>query len=122
MAFTILRTNTSAEAPTGNYTAKVVIGNRSLCKPKIETVAACSINQPLVPAKDSCKKLRQMAAMAVARNLHTTINGKAWIKPKLRSEYTGISVFDSPIRSYYTESGRFPAPLGNEKNFHHNRK
>lgn len=102
------RTNTSAEAPTGNYTAKVKIGNRQFMQTvKIETVKPNRLKIYInfgSGKKDSVAKITaKWLHGAVARNLHTTINVSMNQTETSFGKYRDY-VFDSPIRSYYTES------------------
>jgi len=99
------RTNTSSEAPTGNYMALVKVGNRQYSQTlKIETVkpnrlkiyfdfATQKINDSL--AKLSVKWLHG----AVAKKLHTLVNVNVNQATTSFAKYKAY-VFDSPIRSF----------------------
>lgn len=95
---------TADEAPTGNYTAAVHVGNRVFSKTlKVETVKANRLKIYLEAVKNNSVKL-------AAKWLHgaSAKNLKANVSVSLRPTRTQFKnhkgyTFDSPIRSFYTD-------------------
>lgn len=114
------RTATSPEAPTGNYTAMVRVGNRQFSQSlKIETVKPNRLKIYLDfaggGANDSVAKLSaRWLHGATAKNLHASVNVSVNQMPTVFSNYKSYC-FDSPVRHFYSDADQvFDGPL-NEK-------
>lgn len=101
------RTATNANAPTGNYTAVVSVGNRSFTKNlHIETIKpnrlkiAMNVDQGLV--KDSSHLSVKWLHGAVAKNMRATVSVKVNQLETIFPSYKTYT-FDSPMRSCQTE-------------------
>lgn len=103
------RTATSAEAPTGNYTATAKVGNRVFTQSiKIETVKPnrLKISLDVDPQKTGDTTARLSVKWlhgAVAKNLHAMISVSISQSKTRFPKYSGYE-FDSPVRSYSSNS------------------
>jgi uncharacterized protein YfaS (alpha-2-macroglobulin family) len=99
------RTVTTTEAPTGNYTAVVKIGNRVFREYfKIETVKPNRLKIYLDMNKDQLNDATAKLSVkwlhgAIAKNLHALVNVSINQSKTSFPKYGGYE-FDSPIRSY----------------------
>jgi len=103
------RAKTTVDAPTGNYTAVVHVGNRVFSElVKIETVKPNRLKIYLDPEKgkvnDSTSKLSvKWLHGAMAKDLRATVHVSV-NETKTTFEKFPNYVFDSPIRKYYSEA------------------
>ncbi len=102
------RTATSAEAPTGNYTAVAKIGNRIFKEYiKIETVKPNRLKIYLDIDRDKNDSTAKISVKwlhgAIAKNLHALVNVSVHQSKTTFPKYGGYE-FDSPIRSYSTNT------------------
>ena len=103
------RTKTTSDAPTGNYTALVHVGNRVFSQlVKIETVKPNRLKIYLDPEKakvnDSISKLSvKWLHGAIAKDLRATVHVSV-NETKTTFDKFPNYVFDSPIRKYYSEA------------------
>lgn len=95
------RTQTSPEAPTGNYTAFVRVGSSTFSKSlKVETIKPNRLKIYLEEGKkDSSKISVKWLHGAVAKNLRVTVNAKVSQVKTTFDQYKNYE-FDSPIRRY----------------------
>jgi uncharacterized protein YfaS (alpha-2-macroglobulin family) len=99
------RTATTPEAPTGNYTALVKIGNRVFKEYfKIETVKPNRLKIYLDFDRDKMNDTTAKLSVkwlhgAIARNLHALVNVSVNQSKTTFPKYGGYE-FDSPVRSY----------------------
>lgn len=97
------RTQTSTEAPTGNYTAFVRVGNSTFSKSlKIETVKPNRLKiylEEKPSQQDSSKITVKWLHGAIAKDLKVTVNAKI---SQVKTTFDGYKKFefDSPIRKY----------------------
>ncbi|MCC6370470.1 MAG: hypothetical protein IT236_05630 [Bacteroidia bacterium] len=114
------RTATGAEAPTGNYLAVVRVGNRVFTKNiKIETVKP---NRLKINLDFADKSLGDSLAKISVKWLHgaPAKNLETMISVKLNQTKTSFDKFknyefDSPVRTYYSESDMIFSNTLNEK-------
>ncbi len=102
------RTATSSDAPTGNYNAIVKVGNITFTERlKVETVKPNRLKIYFEPNQKANEDSAQLSAKwlhgAVAKNLRATVNVSV-NQMKTTFDKFDNYVFDSPIRTYYSES------------------
>jgi alpha-2-macroglobulin len=101
------RTATATEAPTGNYTAIVTVGNRTYTKNlRVETIKPNRLkilmNVDGDLAKDSTKLAVKWLHGAIAKKLRATVSVKVSQLETAFDNYKGYT-FDSPVRTCHTD-------------------